>query len=68
MAIAAAVYHIWRPRNTYKFSKMMLTEEQMVKRIFFFGNKMENRGLCALKGSQKLTEVYVKDNFFVAWL
>ena len=47
MAIAAAVYHIWRPRNTYKFSKIMLTEEQMVKRIFFFGNKMENRGLCA---------------------
>ena len=46
MAIAVAVYHIWRPRNICKFSKIMFTDEQMVKRIFF-GNKMENRGLCA---------------------
>ena len=36
MAIAAAVYHIWGPRNTCKFSKIMLTEEQMVKRIFIW--------------------------------
>ena len=40
MAIAAAVYHIWRPRNICKFSKIMFTDEQMVKRIFF-GNKMK---------------------------
>ena len=46
MAIAVAVYHIWRLRNICKFSKIMFTDEQMVKRIFF-GNKMENRGLCA---------------------
>ena len=36
MAVAAAVYHIWRPRNTCKFSKIMFTEEQTVKRFFFF--------------------------------
>ena len=35
MAVAAAVYHIWRPRNICKFLKIMFTEEQMVKRIFF---------------------------------
>ena len=46
MAIATAVYHIWRSRNTCKISKIMFTEEQMVKRIFF-GNKIEIRGLCA---------------------
>ena len=46
MVIATTVYHIWRPRNTCKISKIMFTEEQMVKRIFF-GNKIEIRGLCA---------------------
>ena len=70
MAIAAAVYHIWWLRKTCKFSKIMLTEEQMVKRIFL-GNKMEIVGFVPkriTKIDRSICERLGVRKFFVAWL